>query len=83
MTNLFEDIHADVLDMLPDCEHYVQYDDKGNIVEAWTLKDGVWTDTTAFEQEKQRLERQLATAKKMLDKEVEDETDTLQCEERA
>lgn len=67
-------IPTDVLKHLPTCKHYVSRDIKGNIVQANTLVDGKWVDTTQKEREIEQAQRELAKAKKILAKEVSNET---------
>ena len=66
----FEQQHPDICKLLPDCKRYVNRTITGRIIE-WYERDenGEWHDYTLREQEREKLEREIEQAKRILAKE--------------
>ena len=65
----FEQLHPDVIEVLPSCKRYVQYSISGAVIEAWEKDDnGMWHDVTLREQEIERAKRELKAAMRELNR---------------
>lgn len=71
VVNTIPVVLKDVLTYLPDCKRYVNRTITGRIIESYELQEDGWHDTTLRDQEIERLEREIANAKRIIDKEAQ------------
>lgn len=67
------DKHPELIELLPNIKSYRSYSDKDRLIEAWEKdpETGEWRDVTLREQEKERLERELAKCRRVLEEDDE------------
>ena len=76
MTKTFEELHPDVIELLPTCKIYRQFNKNNRVIEAWERDDNnVWHDVTLREQAIEQAKRELAMAKREAAKLEEEQAD--------